>query len=153
MGAVPASVVAAALAIALAVPVLGWSLFARPGTAAAQARDNLVRGFDDRSTVSGERTGPGALERLAGWSTPRGTVVRLNRLAGAAGRPAAWPVPRLVAAKLVLGSIAGGLALLVVSNGPSVLTVGMAVAVPLVAYFLPELLLYSRGQERQAAIA
>ncbi|MDP9460190.1 MAG: type II secretion system F family protein, partial [Actinomycetota bacterium] len=30
---------------------------------------------------------------------------------------------------------------------------GMAVVVPVVAYFLPELLLHSRGQERQAAIA
>ncbi len=149
----PAVVLAAALAVALALPVLGWSLLARPGTAAAQARDNLVRGFDDGPAVAGGRAGPGPLERLAGWLTPRGTVARLNRLAGAAGRPAAWPVPRLVAAKLVLGFIAGGLALLVVSNGPSILTVGMAVAVPLVAYFLPELLLHSRGQERQAAIA
>ena len=153
MGAVPAVVVAAALAIALAVPVLGWSLFARPGTAAVQARENLVRGFGDGPAVAGERAGPGPLERLSGWLTPRGTVARLNRLAGAAGRPVAWPVARLVAAKLVLGSIAGGLALLVVSNGPSILTVGMAVVVPLVAYFLPELLLHSRGQERQAAIA
>ena len=153
MGAVPASVVAAALAVALAVPVLGWSLFARPGAAAVQARDNLVRGFGDGPAAAGERTGPGSLERLAGWLTPRGTVARLNRLAGVAGRPAAWPVARLVAAKLVLGFIAAVLALLVVGKGPGVLTVGMAVVVPLVAYFLPELLLHSRGQERQAAIA
>ena len=46
MGAVPASVLVAAFAVALAVPVLGWSLLARPGAAAVQARDNLIRGIE-----------------------------------------------------------------------------------------------------------
>jgi tight adherence protein C len=61
-------------------------------------------------------------------------------------------VQRLVAAKLVLAAVAAGLGLLVVSGGSTPLTVGMAVVATLVAYFLPELLLYSRGQERQEAI-
>jgi tight adherence protein C len=151
----PASVLAAAVAVALAVPVLGWSLFARPGSVAGQARDNLLRGIEPAGPagVAAERSGPGLLARLAGGLTPRGTVARLNRLAGTAGRPAAWPVPRLVAAKLVLALVAGILGLLVVSGRPSPVTVLMAVAVTVVAYFLPELLLYSRGQERQDAIA
>jgi tight adherence protein C len=153
MSAVPVSVLAAAVAVALAVPVLGWSLFARPGTATVQARDNLNRGIPvDTAAAAAESSGPGSLSRLAGWLTPRGTVARLNRLAGTAGRPAAWPVPRLVAAKLVLGLLAGGLGLLVVSGGPSPLTVGLAVVVTVVAYVLPELLLHSRGQERQEVI-
>ncbi|MCW2684043.1 MAG: Flp pilus assembly protein [Blastococcus sp.] len=152
MATVPAAVLVAAVAVALAVPVLGWSLFARPGTATVQARDNLLRGFEQTGPVT-ERSGPGLLARLAEGLTPRGTVARLNRLAGRAGRPAAWPVPRLVAAKLVLAFIAGGLGLLVVSGGPSTLTVFMAVAVTVVSYFLPELLLHSRGQERQQAIS
>jgi tight adherence protein C len=149
----PAAVLAAALAVALAVPVLGWSLFARPGAATVQARDNLIRGLTPAGpAVSAQRSVPGRFDRLTGWLTPHGTVVRLNRLAGAAGRPAAWPVPKLVAAKLVLGLIAGSLGLLVVGGGPSTLTVGMAIVVTAVAYFLPELLLHSRGQERQKAI-
>jgi len=147
----PLPVVLAALAVALALPVLGWALLARPEAVAAQSRDNLLRGIAlPTDTGTG---GPGLLARLAGGLTPRGTVARLNRLAGTAGRPAAWPVPRLVAAKLVLALIAGVLGLLVVSGGPSPLTVVMAVAVTVVAYFLPELLLHSRGQERQEAIA
>jgi tight adherence protein C len=154
MGAVPASVLAAAFAVALAVPVLGWSLFARPGAATLQARHNLVRGIEPVGSVdtAAERSGPGLLARLAGWLTPRGTVARLNRLAGAAGRPAAWPVPKLVVAKLVLPLVAGGLGLLLLSGGASTLTVVVAVVVPVIAYFLPELLLHSRGQERQQAI-
>jgi tight adherence protein C len=153
MSAVPVSVLAAAVAVALAVPVLGWSLFARPGTATVQARDNLIRSIPVVTAgAAAESSGPGLLSRLAGWLTPRGTVARLNRLAGTAGRPAAWPVPKLVAAKLVLGLLAGGLGLLLVSGGPSTLTVGLTVVVTVVAYFLPELLLHSRGQERQEVI-
>jgi tight adherence protein C len=154
MATVPAPVLAAALAVALALPLLGWSLFARPGATAVQARDNLVRGIDlpDAGPTPG-RGAPGALSPLVGTLTPRGTVARLNRLSGTAGRPAAWPVSRLVAAKLVLAVVAAGLGLLVVSSGPNVLTLLLAVTVTGVAYFLPEMLLYSRGKERQDAIA
>jgi tight adherence protein C len=88
-----------------------------------------------------------------GGLTPCGTGARLNRLAGKAGRPAAWPVSRLVAAKLVLGVVAGVLGLLVFSSHPGVLTLLLVTAVTVVAYFVPELLLHSRGQERQQAIA
>lgn len=154
MATVPAPVLAAALAVALALPLLGWALLARPGTAALQARDNLVRGIDltDAGSTAG-RDVPGPLSRLVGGLTPRGTVARLNRLSGTAGRPAAWPVPRLVAAKLVLASVAAGLGLLVVGGRPSLLTVLLAATVTGVAYVVPELLLYSRGKERQDAIA
>jgi tight adherence protein C len=79
-------------------------------------------------------------------------VTRLNRLAGKAGRPAEWPVSKLVAAKLVLALVAGLLGLLVVTSHPGALTVLLAAVVTGVAYFVPELLLYSRGQERQEAI-
>jgi tight adherence protein C len=153
MATVPAPVLAAAVAVALAVVLVGWSLFARPGAGALEARENLVRGIELHGpTGPGTRTGPSLLARLAGWLTPQGTVARLNRLASTAGRPAEWPVQKLVAAKLVLVLIAGGLGLLVAVARPGVLTVGLAVVVTLVAYFLPELLLYSRGQERQQAI-
>jgi tight adherence protein C len=154
MSALPASVLAATVAVALAVPVLGWSLFARPGAATVQARQNLVRGIalPDAGSQAG-RAGPGLLARIVTGLTPAGTVARLNRLAGTAGRPAAWPVPRLVAAKFVLGLVAGSLGLLVVGGGPSTLTVLTATAVTVVAFFLPELLLHSRGQERRQAIA
>ena len=60
----------------------------------------------------------------------------LNRLAGAAGRPAAWPVSRLLAAKLVLPLVAGSFGLLILSGGASTLTVLVAVVLPVVAYFL-----------------
>ncbi len=155
MTTLPVPVLAAALAVALALPVLGWSLLARPSSAVVQARDNLTRGLDvvGAGSPAGQRRCPSALSRLVAGLTPRGTVARLNRLAGTAGRPAAWPVPRLVAAKLLLAVAGGAFGLLLATARPGMLTVAMAVGVPLVCYFLPELLLHSRGQERQQAIA
>jgi tight adherence protein C len=152
MTTIPVPVLAAAVAVVSAVPLMGWALFARPQTLAAQARDNLTRGIAlsaDR-TAGRARSALGA--RLVDGLTPDGTVARLDRLAGRAGRPGDWPVSKLVAAKLVLLAVAGGLGALVVTAHESALNVLLVLAVTLVAYFVPELLLYSRGQERQEAI-
>ncbi|RZU31213.1 type II secretion system F family protein [Blastococcus saxobsidens] len=154
MPSLPASVFVAALALCAALPVLGWALLSGAGGGSAQVRDNLLRGIEPTGAAGTPgRSGPGLLARLARGLTPRGTVARLDRLAGRAGRPAAWPVPRLVAAKLVLGPVAGVLGLLLATSSPSALTGGAAILGTVVAYFLPELLLHSRGQERQEAIA
>jgi tight adherence protein C len=154
MDTVPVPVLLAAVALCAALPVLGWSVFSGAGGGSAQARDNLLRGIGPTApTGTAGRTGPGLRTRMTRGLTPRGTVARLDRLAGRAGRPAAWPVPRLVAAKLVLGGGAGVLGLLLATSSPGPLTVGAAIAGTVVCYFLPELLLHSRGQERQEAIA
>ena len=135
-----------------AVPLIGWALLARPQTLAAQARDNLTRGIAlpadrDRRPGPARLWVPGSSDGL----TPGGTVAPARPPAGRAGRPAAWPVTRLVAAKLVLAAVAGGLGVLRGHRAPqSALTVLLVLAVTVVAYFVPELLLYSRGQERQA---
>jgi tight adherence protein C len=133
------------------VVLLGWALLGRPSTAAASARANLVRGIELRT--EGPRSRGAGLAGIARGLTPAGTVARLDRLAATAGRPAAWPMQKLVAAKLVLALIAGLLGALFVAGRPGGLTVLLAVVVTVVAYFVPELLLKSRGQERQQAIA
>ncbi|MGY1712399.1 type II secretion system F family protein [Geodermatophilus sp. SYSU D00758] len=154
MTALPPTVVAATAAVALAVPLVGWALLARPGAASRQTLANLSRGLDvPVEARAGDRAGRGPGARLVKSLTPAGTVARLNRLAGTAGRPAAWPVHRLVAAKLVLAAIAGTLGLLVATGRPTPVTILIAVGTTVVAYFLPEILLHSRGQERQQVIA
>jgi tight adherence protein C len=149
----PLPVLAAALAVVSAVPLIGWALFARPRALTEQARDNLTRGIALPADRTSGRAGPGLGARLVTGLTPGGTVARLDRLASRAGRPADWPVPKLVAAKLVLTAIAGGLGLLMITAGATTLTVLLVLLVTVVAYFVPELLLYSRGQERQEAIS
>jgi tight adherence protein C len=150
---IPIPVLAAALAVASAVPLAGWALLARPQTLAGRARDNLTRGIELPADRTAGRAGPGLGARLVAGLTPGSTAARLDRLASRAGRPADWPVSKLIAAKLVLTVVAGGLGLLVVSARASTLNVLLVIGVTVLAYFVPELLLYSRGQERQAAIA
>jgi tight adherence protein C len=140
-----------ALAVASSVVLLGWALLSRPPVAVAQTRENLVRGIE-LQTAGPRRRGRG-LAALAGALTPSGTVARLDRLAATAGRPAAWPVPRLVAAKLVLAVAMGSLAAMYAAGRPGLLSTLFVVVVAGVSYYVPELLLKSRGQERQQAIA
>jgi tight adherence protein C len=141
---------AGAFAMASSVVLLGWALLSRPPVAVVQARENLVRGIDLHAADT-RRRGRGLIA-LAWGFTPSGTVARLDRLAATAGRPAAWPLQKLVAAKLVLAAVAGSLGALFVAGKPGAPMVLLAAVTTVVAYFVPDLLLKSRGQERQQAI-
>ena len=103
---IPFPVLAAAVAVVSALPLIGWAVFARPAASTVQARDNLTRGIAAVRRPDRGRPGPGLGARLVTGLTPAGTVARLDRLASRAGRPADWPVPKLVAAKLVLTAVA-----------------------------------------------
>ncbi len=152
MATLPPLVLAAAVAVALALPLLCWAVLGRPDPVAAQTRDNLARGLPLTGPGAGGRSRVSAGAGLVRALTPRGTVARLNRLAGTAGRPAAWPVPRLVAAKLVLAAVGAGLTVVLFLSSPGVRMGLLGLVVTGVAYQVPELLLYSRGQERKQAI-
>jgi tight adherence protein C len=153
MSAFPLPVLGAALAVGLALPLLGWALLARPDAGSVRTRGNLALGLDVAGPVRPVRTGPGAFARVAAGLTPRGTNARINRLLTTAGRPPAWPLAKVVAAKLVLALVAGLLGLLMVLAHPGAVLVVLVLVVTVVAFFVPELLLHSRGQERQQAIA
>ncbi len=142
----------AAFLVMAAVVLLGWALLARPDAAVVATQANLMRGLPAPVAVTAApRRSPGAA--LVGLLTPAGTRARLQRLVARAGHPAAWPVQRLVAAKLVLAAIAVALGALYLTSSPG--AVGWLVVgfFTVLAYFVPELLLHSRGQERQQAIA
>jgi tight adherence protein C len=149
----PLTVLLAVLAVSLGVPALLWALFV-PGSggsgAQKQIQANLVRGMrgTDAPAVAREPAWAVFSRRL---TAPR-NVALLGRLHAAAGRPAAWPLTRVLAVKPVLAAAALLLAGALFGsrlNGP---VVALIVFVTVVAYFLPELLLYSRGQERQTTI-
>jgi tight adherence protein C len=84
--------------------------------------------------------------------TPKRSVRNLDRLLSRAGRPPAWPLHRLLAAKLVVPAIFAAMTVAVISASPGKLVVAVAVVVTVVSRFLPELLLHSRGQERAQKI-
>ncbi|MHC5558544.1 type II secretion system F family protein [Kocuria sp. U4B] len=133
---------AAALAIWLAVGVR-WG-------GDRLVRMNLRAGFDTVEAGT-PRDAPDF-----GWArrfTTSSGQERLETLYSKAGRPAEWPVSRLLAYKVyALGAaLLVGLLLLAVTSGNGMILLITVIMVP-VGYFLPELLLHSRGIERQKAI-
>lgn len=137
-------------AILAAFIIVSWSLGS--GVPRSESiQENLTRGLNRQKKQT--RINGRLFEALAKRFTPQRLVANLDRQLSLAGRPPAWPLKRLVAAKLVLAGIALVVGFLLVSGSPSAKTFLLAGAVAVVAYFVPDLLIYSRGTERQAAIA
>jgi tight adherence protein C len=154
---VPPLVLVAIAAISLSLPLLAWSVLGRPNRDRRLAAVNLKRGLVGGLASAVDRAagpaGPSGFRALSRRLTPPGSVRRLDRLLARAGRPQGWPMERVLAAKLLLPLVAGALSLLYVSTNPGSVSVLIGVVVTVLAYFLPDLLLHSRGQERSQKIA
>jgi tight adherence protein C len=149
------AVLIAVAAVSLALPLLGWALLARPDRVHRQIRANLTLRLQPAGAEAAVGDGGGRaslLESVVRRLTPRSTELRLERLLARAGRPAAWPMGRLLAAKLVLPLVVALLGALYLSTSARPLIVLVFVFALVVTHFLPELLLHSRAQERRAAI-
>ncbi|RCK69533.1 type II secretion system F family protein [Desertihabitans brevis] len=142
--------------MSLALALLTWAVLASPDRRRRVVLANLQRGsrravFADPAAPA-PRQAPSGLVQLARRLTPAAAVARLDRLLSQAGHPPAWPLGRVVAAKIVLPVVLGSLGLLYVTAQPTALSMGLALLVTVVAYFVPDLLLQSRAQERNQQI-
>lgn len=127
-----------------------WSLLTSDARMRRTVQHNLSQGMAGAAAVADR---PNPLLRLGRRLTPQAYVLKLDHLLALAGRPASMPLAKVLTAKPLLG-LAGGLAgLLLLQSNPSRLFVLLALFVTLLGYFVPDLLLYSRGQERQKAMA
>lgn len=154
----PHLVLFAIAALSLSLPLLAMAVFARPNPAHQRIVTNLRQGLERRGTgpiddLMIKNQQRGQLRALARRLTPAGSVRLLDKLLARAGRPPAWPLDRLLAVKLVLPFAIGAVGLLYASKTPGLLSIGVGITVTIIGYFLPELLLYSRGQERSKKIA
>jgi tight adherence protein C len=95
---------------------------------------------------------PSLLEGIGRRVTPPAYVAFLDRLLSLAGRPASMPLGKVLGSKLALGlaGVAVGLWLAGIGSSPLMKLAGIFVLV--LGYFIPDLLLYSKGQERQKAM-
>jgi tight adherence protein C len=151
----PISVLIAIVAVSLALPLLGWAVLARPERVQQQVRANLTRRLLPPGAEPVQGTAPARstlLVAVVRRLTPRSVERRLETLLARAGRPADWPLGRLLAAKLVLPLVVGVLGSVYVRSTGRPLAVLITLVVLVIAYFLPELLLHSRAQERSAKI-
>jgi tight adherence protein C len=84
--------------------------------------------------------------------TPVGWVDGLDRRLKRAGRPVAWPLERVLAAKVVLGLVGFLFGFMFFADGRTMLWLLFWGALTALGYFVPDLLLHSQGEKRRAAV-
>lgn len=138
--------------------ILAFAVFAGRDTVRARTVANLRRGIDEGYAAPVDLTGVddddsrSRLYEFARRLTPTGTIRRLERLTVRAGRPTGWSLQRLVVAKVVLPLVVILLGLMLLRANPEPLLLLLVLGTAAVCYFLPELLLSSRSQERNDEI-
>lgn len=143
-------IILALLLICLPLAYLAWALLSVDRKGVANARALLSRGIH-RAEVE-KKPNSGLVEKIGYRLTPAGYVHKLDRLLALAGRPASMPLGRLLAAKPALGLIGGLLGLYISSIGTTPIMKLVGIFVLFLGYFIPDLMLYSKGQERQKAM-
>ncbi|MDV7999870.1 type II secretion system F family protein [Rhodococcus sp. IEGM 1408] len=156
MSSLPATV--AVIVLTASLFLLAFAVFAGRDTVRARTVANLRRGtdhgFDSPIDLTGinDDDSRSRLYEFARRLTPTGTISRLEKLTLRAGRPKGWSLQRLLIAKLGLPLIVLLLGLLLLRTKPAPLLFLLILGTAVVCYFLPELLLKSRGQERNDEI-
>ncbi len=79
-------------------------------------------------------------------------AAKLDRLLAMAGRPSAWPLDRLIVSKPISALVLGGLGSLAFLMSPVLQLFILAIALLVLGFFLPDLLVYNAGIKRQEAI-
>jgi tight adherence protein C len=159
----PIVVIFAAAAVAASLPLLWWSLAsARAGTKTID-RSVLAgtNGTVDLRAASLQRSAHeravrpmvGSLAQFARRLTPYGRIEALERRITLAGRPAAWPIERVLIAKILLGIAAFGVGFMAFAGNRTLLWLTVWVGMTALGYFAPDLLLFSQGQKRRDALA
>lgn len=94
-----------------------------------------------------------AAPRSAGGSlrarTPKGYLAMFERHLALAGRPPAWTIDRILIAKPVIATVGALVALLWISGDPGPIRFLGGLALTTLCFFLPDLLLYNKGLNRQ----
>ena len=155
----PLSAALALFVLTASMFLLAFAVFSGRDTVRARTVANLRRGIDDGFASQVDLTGVDVddsrsrLYEVARRLTPVGTIRRLEKLSIRAGRPRGWSIQRLVVAKIVVPLIVVLLGLALLRTNPEPLLLLLTLGTAVVCYFLPELLLQSRGQERNDEIA
>lgn len=143
-------VLSSLLLICLPVGYLAWSVLSVDRKTRTATVAILNRGR--RAAEVPEKAQGRLLDRLGYGLTPAAYVRKLDRLLALAGRPAAWPLGRILAAKPILGLVGAVFFVLINSSSPQPMIKLAGVFLLFLAYFIPDLLLYSKGTERQKAM-
>ncbi|WP_299167102.1 type II secretion system F family protein [uncultured Arthrobacter sp.] len=139
------------LLVAAPLGYLGWALLSPGNQSNKGVQENLRRGVR-RAEESRAVVRPGVLARLGYAITPPQYVQKLDMLLALAGRPASMPLGKVLGAKPALCLVAAALGFVMANAAQKPLITMVAIFLTLLGYFIPDLLLYSKGQERQKAM-
>ncbi|MCT9623735.1 type II secretion system F family protein [Pseudarthrobacter equi] len=126
---------------------VAWSLLTADRQGRAAVTNLLSRGAAPTATAADYK--PALLEAIGRRLTPPTHVALLDRLLALAGRPASMPLGKVLGSKLALGLAGLGIGLYLTAVGSTPLMKLAGLFVLFLGYFIPDLLLYSKGQERQ----
>ena len=129
---------------------LAWSVLTADKQGRATTAELLNRGVT--LTAAAVPVRRSHLEAIGRTLIPARYVAFLDRLLALAGRPASMPLGKVLASKLALGlaAVALGGYLIAVASTPMMKLAGIFVL--FLGYFIPDLMLYSKGLERQKVI-
>jgi len=140
---------AAMLAIVAPVSWMVWLAFTGDRAGLRNIRMNLGA----RAASTAQQAHPS--QRLSEWSrriAPVGYVAWLDRQLAGAGRPKEWPLARVLMVKPLLALAGGVMGVLLFMVDRSAGRIVLAIAITLLAYFVPDLLIRSNAQKRRDAI-
>jgi tight adherence protein C len=131
------------------VPLAGmaWSVLTVDKQGRLAASELLARGA--APVTAAPTAKPGMLEGIGRRLTPPAYVAFLDRLLSLAGRPASMPLGKVLGSKLGLGVVGASLGLYLSAIGSTPIMKLAGLFVLFLGYFIPDLLLYSKGTERQ----
>ena len=136
--------------IALPFAYFAWAALSADKKSAAAIQENLKRSAPTRAPE--EAPEDGFFLRLGRRITPANYVRRLDKLLSLAGRPPSIPLGRVLAAKPALAAVGFAVGIFLSSTSPSPILKLLGLFILAMGYFIPDLLLVSKGQERQKAI-
>jgi tight adherence protein C len=138
------------LLVCVPVGTLAWSALTVDKQGRVAVNDLLSRGAAPLTVAPTAK--PGLLEGIGRRLTPPAYVAFLDRLLALAGRPTSMPLGKVLGSKLGIGlaGVTAGVYLSSVGSTPLMKLAGLFLL--FLGYFIPDLLLYSKGLERQKVI-
>lgn len=158
----PPLVIFASLALGASIPLAWWAL-SGPRSLKGAAAKNLVMGMSGSTNMRDTRLALPASERLISplnakfaergrRITPAGMRESLERRIQLAGLQDTWPAERVYATKALFGGAGAIIAMLLILLNPSSMVIVAGITIASILYFSPDLLLHSKGADRQGLI-